>query len=70
VRVLRRLFGFLVLVGVAFAGIVVYRRRFLSRRERVDLYFEDGSLVSVEQDANGAAPLLAHAHDAVRAARG
>lgn len=68
-RALRKVLGFLVLLGVAFASIVVYRRRFRSRGERVDLYFEDGSLVSVEQDATGAAPLLAHAHDAVRAAR-
>jgi hypothetical protein len=65
VRALRRLFGFLILVGVAFAGLVVYRRRFASRRERVDLYYEDGSLVSLT-DAE-AAPLLARARDALRA---
>jgi hypothetical protein len=67
--VLRRLFGFLVLVGVAFAGIVVYRRRFLTRRERVDLYYEDGTLTSLEQGSDGAGRLLSHAHDALRAAR-
>jgi hypothetical protein len=69
VRVLRRLFGFLVLVGVAFAGIVVYRRRFLTRRERVDLYYEDGSLTSFEEGSDGAGRLLPLAHDALRAAR-
>ena len=53
-RALRRLFGFLILVGVAFAGLVVYRRRFAARRERVDLYYEDGSLVSLEQGSDGA----------------
>jgi len=68
-RVLRKLFGFLVLVGVAFAGIVVYRRRFLTRRERVDLYYEDGTLVSLEDDSDGAGRLLPLAHDALRAAR-
>ena len=68
-RVLRRLFGLLVLVGVAFAGIVVYRRRFLTRRERVDLYYEDGSLTSLEEGSDGAARLLPLAHDALRAAR-
>ena len=68
-RALRRLFGFLVLVGVAFAGIVIYRRRFATRRERVDLYYEDGSLVSLEQGSDAAATLLSHAHDAVQAAR-
>lgn len=66
---LRRLFGFLMLVGVAFAGIVVFRRRFLTRRERVDLYYEDGSLVSLEQGSDGAGTLLALAHDTVGAAR-
>jgi hypothetical protein len=69
VRVLRKLVGFLVLVGVAFAGIVVVRRRFLTRGERVDLYYEDGTLVSLEQGSDGAAALLSHAHDAVAAAR-
>jgi hypothetical protein len=54
---------------VAFAGIVVFRRRFLARRERVDIYFEDGSLVSLEQGSDGAATLLPHAHDVVSAAR-
>ena len=66
---LRRLFGFLVLVGVAFAGIVVYRRRFLTRRERVDLYYEDGSVVSVEQGTDGAVAMLPLATDVIRAAR-
>ena len=68
-KALRRLFGFLVLVGIAFAGIVVFRRRFLTRRERVDLYYEDGTLLSLEQDSDGAAVLLSRAHDAVTAAR-
>ncbi len=66
-RALRRLFGFLILVGVAFAGLVVYRRRFASRRERVDLYYEDGTLISLEQD--GAAGVLPLASDVLRAAR-
>jgi hypothetical protein len=67
--VLRRLFSFLALVGVAFAGIVVYRRRFLTRRERVDLYYEDGSLTSLEEGSDAAGRLLPLAHDALRAAR-
>ena len=68
-RALRRLFGFLVLVGAAFAGIVVFRRRFLTRPERVDLYYEDGSLVTLEQGSAGVETLLSHAHEAVSAAR-
>jgi hypothetical protein len=69
VRALRRLLGFLTLVGIVFAGIVVYRRRFLTRRERVDLYYEDGSLVSLEQGSEGADTLLPLAHDVLRSAR-
>ena len=67
-RALRRLLGFLMLVGVAFAGIVVYRRRFAARRERIDLYYEDGSLVTFDQGSDGASRLLPLAHDTLRAA--
>jgi hypothetical protein len=66
---LRRLLRFLVLIGVACAGIVVLRRRLLTRRERVDLYYEDGTLVSLEQGSGEAETLLSRAHDAVTAAR-
>ena len=38
--------GVLVAAG-SVAGSVLYRRRFARRRERVDLYFEDGSMVSL-----------------------
>jgi hypothetical protein len=69
VRALRKLLGFLTLVGIAFAGIVIYRRRFVARRERIDLYFEDGSLVSFEQGSEGAGRLLPLAHQVIRAAR-
>jgi len=69
VRALRKLFGFLTLVGIAFAGIVIYRRRFVARRERIDLYFEDGSLLSFEQGSDGAGRLLPLAHQVITAAR-
>jgi hypothetical protein len=69
VKALRRLLGFLTLVGLAFAGIVVYRRRFAARRERIDLYYEDGSLVSLDDGSDGAVRLLPLAHDTLRAAR-
>jgi hypothetical protein len=69
VRALRRLLGFLIGVALAFAGIVVYRRHFATRRERIDLYYEDGSLVSLDDGSDGAARLLPLAHDVLRAAR-
>ena len=68
-RALRKLLGFLTLVGIAFAGIVVYRRRFQTRTERVDLYYDDDSMVSYEQGSDGAASLLPLAHDVLDAAR-
>jgi hypothetical protein len=69
VRALRKLLGFLMLVGVAFAGIVVYRRRFAARQERIDLYYEDGSLASFDEGSGAAVRLLPLAHDTLRAAR-
>ena len=48
-------------------GIGLYARRG-KEGERVDLYFVDGSLVSLHSDSPEAAPLLVHAHDALRAA--
>ena len=68
-RALRKLFGFLTLVGIALAGIVVYRRRSAARRERVDLYYENGSLVSLDDGSDGAARLLPLTRDVLRAAR-
>jgi hypothetical protein len=47
-RALRRTLGFLTLIGVV-AGVAVMLRRRLSEPEpRVDLYYADGSMVSLE----------------------
>lgn len=69
-KALRRLFGFLALIGVAFLGIVVYRRRFASRHERVDIYYEDGTLVTLTEESGGAESLLAPARDLIATVRG
>ena len=63
------------LIALGFAvgsllGIGLYARRGREGRERIDLYFADGSLVSLHGDSPEAAPLLLHAHDALRAAAG
>ena len=68
-RALRRLFGFLLLLGVAFAGLVAYRRLFSGPREWVDLYYEDGTLVTADKDSDEAARMLPLASDVLRAAR-
>jgi hypothetical protein len=55
-------------VALASLGGVVYGRR-RRRRGRIDLYFEDGSMISLAGDSPDAAALLPHAADALRAVR-
>jgi hypothetical protein len=49
-------------------GIGLFKR-FFGRQERVDLYFEDGSMVSIAGDAPEAALVLPYAREALRAAQ-
>jgi hypothetical protein len=58
----------LVLGAASVLGIGLYARRGRSQ-ERIDLYFADGSLVSLAAGSPEAARLLPPAHDALRAAR-
>jgi hypothetical protein len=59
---MRRLFTFLVLVG----GPLLYlTRRREERREGVHLYYDDGSMVTVERGAPGAERLLGLARSAL-----
>jgi hypothetical protein len=55
------------LVGLALvAGPLLYlRRRHVAGRERVDVYFDDGSTVTLEAGAPGAHELLAVARGAL-----
>jgi hypothetical protein len=55
-------------VGSA-VGAVVLRRRAARRRVRAELYFEDGSLVTLTQGSSEAERLLAHAREVLAAAR-
>jgi hypothetical protein len=64
----RRLFGFATLTALAVGAVVVMRRRSGSR-ERVDLYYEDGSMATLERGDADAQALLGHARDALAAAR-
>jgi hypothetical protein len=56
-------------VGTA-VGAVLLRRRAGRSRDRVELFFEDGSLVTVAQGSSEAVPLLLHARELLAAARG
>ena len=58
----------LVLLG-ALAGAIAYRRRFARREERIDVYYEDGSMVSLAEGSAEAERLLPLARDVLDAAR-
>ena len=60
--------GAAVLVAAAAAAGAVLRRR-RRERPRVDLYYEDGSMMSLEAGSPDAARLLELARDTVRSAR-
>jgi hypothetical protein len=49
-------------------GIGLYER-FFRRDQRVDLYFEDGSMVSIAGGSPEAAKVLPYAREALRAAQ-
>lgn len=66
----RRLLAVLALIAGWFVGITLYRRAAGRHRERVDLYFDDGSMLSVGDGTAEAARLLPLARDALHAARG
>jgi hypothetical protein len=59
------LFGFA--TGL-FAGSVLYRRTLARRRERVDVYFEDGSMITYDDGSPEAASMLPIARDALEGA--
>jgi hypothetical protein len=60
-----------VALGVALGsllGIGLYDR-LVRRRQRIDLYFEDGSMISISGDSPEAGRLIPHAREALRAAQ-
>lgn len=66
----RRLVAFAALASGWLVGIAIYRRASAGRRERIDLYFEDGSMQTLADGTAGTERLLQLAHEALRAARG
>jgi len=65
----RKLLGLLGFGTGVFAGSVLYRRSFGRRREGVDVYFDDGSMISFADGSPEGVALLPIARDAVAAAR-
>ena len=60
------LFGF---ASGLVAGSVLYRRTVARRRERVDVYFENGSMITFDDGSPEADKLLPIARNALSAAR-
>jgi len=69
VRFIRRLVGLAALAAVAVGAAIVLRRRAGSGRERVDLYYEDGSMATFEDGEPEALALLGHAREALAVTR-
>ena len=65
----RRRLWFLVVGAGSFAGTLLYRRRSVRNRQRVDVYFDDGSMVSLAAGSPDADRLMPHADDVLAAAR-
>ena len=66
----RKLLALGALVAGWVVGLAFYRRASTRRRDRVDLYFEDGSMQSLGDGSIEADRLLPLAREALRAARG
>ena len=66
---MRRLLGLAALVGFVLAVASFVRRGAVRRRERVDLYYDDGSMVSLPDGSPDSERLLELGRDALRAAR-
>ena len=64
----RKLLGLLGFGTGILAGSVFYRRSFARRRDRVDIYFGDGSMVSFVEGSPEADTLIPVAREALAAA--
>jgi hypothetical protein len=65
----RKFLGMLGFGTGVFAGSVLVRRSTRRRKDRVDLYFDDGSMVSLVEGSPEAEKLLGVAQDVISAAR-
>jgi hypothetical protein len=54
----RKVFTGMLLAAGSVAGTIFYRRRVARQRERVDVYFEDGSMVSLTEGSPEAEAVL------------
>ena len=61
--------GKFALALVAAGSVAFFMRKRKRRRERIDLYYDDGSMVSLEPGTVGAGRVAPYASDALRAVR-
>ena len=64
----RRLVVPVVIGAGSFLGTVLYRRRSVRNRTRLDVYFDDGSMVSLASGSPDADRLMPHAEAVLSAA--
>jgi hypothetical protein len=64
----RRFLTLVAIVGGVLAGLAFFRRGSARHKDRVDLYYADGSMVSLTDGSVDADRLLALARNALRAA--
>ncbi|MER3412590.1 MAG: hypothetical protein C4305_10040 [Thermoleophilia bacterium] len=64
---LRRLLGLALATAGTVAAVVLVRRRFSRPRARIDLYYEDGTMLSFEEGSPQAERMLFLAYEALRA---
>jgi len=65
----RKALGLLGFASGLLAGSVLYRRTIARRRERVDVYFDDGTMLTLVEGSPEAEDALSIARDALAAAR-
>lgn len=65
----RKALGLLGFASGVLAGSVLYRRTIARRRERVDVYFDDGTMLTLADGSPEAEEALSIARDALAAAR-
>jgi hypothetical protein len=63
----RKALGLLGFASGVLAGSVLYRRTIARRRERVDVYFDDGTMVTLVDGSPEAEEALSIARDALAA---
>jgi len=63
----RKALGLLGFASGVLAGSVLYRRTIARRRERVDVYFDDGTMVTLADGSPEAEQALSIARDALAA---